>query len=183
MQIENPAAVKINECHAEFIALGKRNAEGVVEQINKAREIGNYLKAEQERLRELRRGGASIPPWKKCFTEKGATGCTFQFSYSTAVNYIRLADLLPEPIQSLPEGARVLTDIFRMSSALPAPERQEAQQAHDPGFFGRSVKQVNGFLALLGKWRESEPVDSWSDRQKEDMKMQLKPVVEFYQAL
>lgn len=183
MQIENPVAFKINECHSEFVALGRRNAESIVAQINKAREIGLLLKAEQERLRELRKDGASIPPWKKCFAENGATDCPFLFSHSTAKNYMRVSDLLADPIETLPEGVRVLTDIFRMSDALPAPEREEGQTAHDPGFFGRSVKQVNGFLALLGKWKESEPVDNWSPQQREDMKAQLQPVMEFYQSL
>lgn len=183
LEIVNEAAEHINECHAEFIRLGHRNAKGIVEQINKAREIGEYLKAEQGRMKELRKNGVSIPPWKQHFAEKGETDFTFQFTYKTATNYIRVSDLLEEPITSLPDGVRVLTDIFRMSNELPEPEGHGQQTAHAPEYLGRAVKQITGFLSAFAKWRETEPLEKWSDEQKAEVANQLRPVVELYRKL
>jgi hypothetical protein len=184
--ITSPAAALINERHAQFVALGKRNADGVVEQINLAREIGIYLKGERDLLKKARDEDGNRVRWQSQFATaegKSNTDVRFNFDYMTGHRYIRVADLLPDQITSLPEGVRVLSDVFRMSAELPAPERGNGEKSHDPGYFGKAVKHVTGLLGIFGKWREVEPIEQWPEKRKEDMRAQLKPAVELYNAL
>lgn len=186
MQIEESIVSKINECHQEFLAIGQRNVEGIVEQINKAREIGIYLQGFKEELKKTRDENGNRILWEKQFSStrgKSETNFTFGFDYRTGHNYIRVAKILPEPITSLPEGVRVLSDVFRMSNALPEPEGRGAETAHEPEFFSKTVKHLSGFLATVSKWREGEPLEKWSAKRREDLRDQIRPVVEFYEAL
>jgi|GEM_PF-4425266 len=171
--VESPAVVRINELHTQFVAIGRRNTEQVIAQINIAREIGLLLIGEKERLR----GG-----WKESFAEKGANVCPFRFSYGTAKNYMRVAKLCPDKVTSLPEGVRVLSDIFRMSGALPDPAgRNEGQRRGDP--VDMVFQTAGRFLERFERVRGTRPVSEWPEGQKEELRAKLEPLVAVYREL
>ncbi len=168
---------RINVCHAEFAELGQRNSTGLVEQINKARETGILLQDEK----------AKCPhgSWKtkfRSFRGKVQTSFDFDFDYETGRNFVSVAKALPEPITTLPEGVRVLTDIYRGMNALPDPKEQEGRRPRLE-FLDRASKQVGVALEVIGKWRAKTPVEQWTDRQREAVREQLQPLVELYNEL
>lgn len=168
---------RINACHKEFVELGQRNATGLVEQINKAREIGLLLIDEKAKCRH--------GEWQIKFQSakgKSKTDFTFEFDYMTGHNHIKVAKALPEPITSLPEGVRVLTDIYRGMGALPDPEEQEGRRPRLE-FLDRATKQVGVAMEVIGKWKAKTPVGQWTDRQREAVREQLQPLVELYNEL
>lgn len=172
--IISPVIDHIHTCYSQFIELGQRNSEGLVAQINKAREIGVLLIAEKAKCK---RG-----EWQPKFsTAKGKsnTNVTFRFDYITGRRFIKVAEAFHEPISSLPEGVRVLTDVYRGAGILPDPEEQEGRRPRLE-FLDRASKQIGVALEAIGKWRAKTPVEQWTDRQREAMREQLQPLVELY---
>ena len=171
-QLELSLFSKINECHDEFIALGRRNVKGLIDQINKARELGLLLNEAKTTARNF----------THLFNDRGEESQTrFTFSYQCGLNYIKVARLLAEPITTLPEGVRVLTDVFRMSNALPAPDGHGEQQSHDPGYLGKVVGYTAKTMALVAKWKGD--VNKWNPDVRAALKAEIQPMVALYETL
>ncbi|HWL53855.1 MAG TPA: hypothetical protein VNQ90_15555 [Chthoniobacteraceae bacterium] len=173
----SPEVDRINACYGEFLKLGKRNASGLIEQINKARETGILLQGAKAKCRH--------GEWKlrfKTYKGKGRTNSTFEFDYSTACNFMRVAKALPEPIIRLPEGIRVLTDIYRGMGALPDPEERAGSRPRLE-YVSRASKRVNELVVIISKWRETKPLEQWTAQERETIKDQIKPIAELYREL
>jgi hypothetical protein len=168
---------KINEAHISCQGWAAKLAESALNSINMARETGLYLSELQEQT--------STGKWTELFSgRKAGPSPQIHFSHDTAQRYIKLAKALPEPIKTLPEGIRHLTDMLRATGAIPESSGHGEQTSHaERSPFQALVKFAGEMQGCLSCWRKDKPVDEWSDELKSQVKRQLEPLVNFYQSL
>lgn len=167
---------KINKSHSECYEWADKLKDAALGSINKARETGLYLIELQEQTPHGK--------WGSLFRCKGDTEAPIHFNDVTASRWIRLAKALPEPIESLPDGIRHLTDMLKAVHALPESQGHGEQTKHE----GRSpfqslTKFTSEIQGCLSQWRKDKPIDEWSPELKDQVKSQLEPLVKFYQSL
>ncbi|MEM6885419.1 MAG: hypothetical protein AAF571_10335 [Verrucomicrobiota bacterium] len=60
---------------------------------------------------------------------------------------------------------------------------REPQSRIERNIFSELIHHTSTFQGVISKVSESCPIDKWDQMQKEKMKMQLEPLIKFYEAL
>lgn len=176
-EAKNELVAKVNACHENCRSLTQRLADIAVESINEARKTGLLLLELQEQTPEGQ--------WMGLFSgSKGGNAPQIAFSWDTGRLYIKLANAMPEPIKTLPEGVRHLKDMLIACHALPASEGHGEQTRHEERSpFQALVKLAGEMQGCVSLWRKAAPTEDWSPELKMQVKSQLEPLVKFYQTL
>lgn len=103
----------------------------------------------------------------------------FPKSYRLATDYMRLSEKVKQ------QGAAVLRDVksireaFRVLGLLPEVETEPKQLG------SISVSPIVSRLNFVAEWvaRSSDEIKSWEDIRRQELKIQLQPVVELFQKL
>lgn len=163
---------RINEAHGKCQQWAKSLSEAAIHSINAARETGIYLLELQEQTPHGK--------WLPLFGNRGSSVAVFAFSDDTARLYIKLANAMPDPIKTLPEGVRHLKDMLIAVEALGAPTGHGDQTRHEPRSpFQSLVKFAGEMQACLSTWRKDKPVAEWDLHLLEQVDSQIEPVVKF----
>jgi hypothetical protein len=175
-QASQELITKINASHEECQSWANKLVEDAIHSINAARATGLYLIELQDQTPHGQ--------WGRLFRSDSNPTAQIRFNDVTASRWMRLANAMPEAIKTLPEGVRHLTDMLKATGALPESQGHGEQTRHEEKSpFQSLVKFAGEMQGCLSQWRKQKPVTDWEPQLKDQVKSQLKPLVDFYQTL
>jgi len=167
-QLELSIVENISRTFREAHELASQASEKGRAAIFKARECGQFLKEAKQ--------AAGHGAWLTWFAANSqALG---NFSLSTAQNWMKLADIPAEALESI----QSLKQAYLALGILPATERAPGEQRDH----GEGQKWLTG---ILKAWEqiaisiEKQPVKEWPETQRITLKEKLRPLAELYQTL
>ena len=181
---------RINQCHREFLKSGEGIGNALLAAANYRREAGALLETLKTATYAADGKDFKVVPhgeWEKLFAPeragKNGSGSVFDFSPSTARNYIQFAKKHPEPItdlkQIVQDGKTMLLDagLIELEQSTPNPNplknafvfADKLRQAFNQNF-------VNGCLTR-------EKVEEWEPEYRSSVKETLRPIADFYDTL
>lgn len=166
-----------NAAHEEFLSIGTVAVESVMQWVNKAREVGIYL-------RSLR---SDEPKWEQLTLLSKVPNETNEprlvFGPSHAKAFIRVADRLKDAPASTPiEAIAAMKEASMLQGVLDFPEGHGRQKLHttDPTSF--IIRHVMEVQAAFNKDLR-EVITDWPTDKKQYVRDQLRPIVDIYEAL
>jgi hypothetical protein len=170
---------RINAGHATLETMIEASKQAFIDQVNKAREVGLYLK--ELRDEEKKKGGKRH--WTGMFaTAFGKRNITsvLCFDYITGCRYIKLGEALPNPVETVPEAWSSLKDVM-LAFGILSPGKRSNQEAHEVTVFAFLTAESNRFDAQWKKLQSRnffEQVRGMSPEEKAQVEDQIKPMWE-----
>jgi hypothetical protein len=161
-------ATEINKRYAEYEVKAAAVANSCIDLTNEARAIGILVK-------EWCREQLTFE-----FYFKNKSQCDVPFDRLKA--FVSIANRLADKAES-PEDAKPFIQVdFQAAGLLTMPE-QAPQQSIAVTPFVELTNRLGVVREVIKKWTDSAPVASWDDMTREQVKGQLRPLVELYATL
>lgn len=172
-ELQTSTTASINEAFSRFHALGERNRDGLIDQINAAREIGMHLEGEKKKTPH----GQWLLRFRSC-NGKVATDYQYEFSYELGKLFMRLYRGMQDVIYSLPDAVCSLKDMMVAVGALPQSQRGE-QKRHGPkGWFAELVEVAMELDEVTNREFRKRPLIEWPIPEVEQLEEQLRPLAQ-----
>jgi hypothetical protein len=97
--------------------------------------------------------------------------------------FLRLADRLPQPVTRMQEVEDVRQMTFEGMGLLAAPHREGPQQHVPPAPAAVCIERLCKWRVEVDELLKREPVDKWPRQRIEQMKGELRPIVELFKRL
>lgn len=104
-----------------------------------------------------------------------------EITFEMLKTFSSIANKLPQPASKLDDARRVWQMEFQAAGLLQIPERQP-QSASGTTRFMHLVNRIGALRAVIHEWLRDEPLESWDDDLRSNVKEQMKPLVEDFYA-
>lgn len=174
---------EINGIHQSFVKAAESVGNSLLAGANYRREMGEKLAS----LKEAKTSeGHDVVPhgqWQKLFLTAKGKSCscaTFGFDHSTATRYMEFARKHPEPITDLKQIARDGKDTLLEAGLI------EAEEGNPGTTLPGAVKWISYIQRTRGEFEKMKKDGAFSkmnQTERDNMKQQLRPLVEVYETL